>query len=291
FLAAGPVKGARLKPIFVSEFERQSGESFARSFWSFPKFSDLLRSMPDLVEVIPPNGPGDITVRLWVTPSSVASPSSTASPVPAPIKFIPSPLWHAFTNPDPKRRRYYHRKTSDVIHYVDGDGSELGKAFAAKVATDPSYVEITPISPLEQSTWMQEFLSAQSLTERTRSSLDGITEVPYSSQINKAFAAALGERAGDWRSFRISKVHAKIQEWATRYGLHILQAVHTQEPAIAARPSETTALQKSEVASTSPIDAETRRLLHAVVDALEPRELANVLVPASVLSRIASAHH
>lgn len=289
FLSAGPLKGARLKPLFVAEFERQTGDSFARAFWNYPKFSEVLRAMPDLVELIPPQGPGDITVRLWVTPTTLSQdPASTGVSVSAPLKYIPSPLWHAFTNPDPKRRRFYHRKTSEVIHYVEGDISNFTKLLAAKVSADPNYVEITPISPADQSTWMQEFLTAQSLPERTRSALNGITQVPYSSQINKAFSAAVGERAGDWRSFRIAKVHARVQKWADASGVVLPSG--TSLPELTPAPSiEASPPQSQDTVSSLPLDHGTKRFLHAVVDALEPHEVANVLIPASVLFRIAAA--
>src|SRR2546428_10349260 len=108
-LAVGPQKGAALKVLLAREFERRTGTPFHQAFWTFPKFSAFLATNADLVNVVAPGGPGDISVSLR---QAAQQDRTGVATIPAPLlpgRFLPSPIWNAFANPDPRRRRFLNR--------------------------------------------------------------------------------------------------------------------------------------------------------------------------------------
>lgn len=281
-LSVAPMKGARLKPLVMVEFERRTRTSFAQAFWNFPKFSDLLKVVEDLVE-IDRSGPADILIRLRSHEASSTSSSASVSNLSS-QPYIHPGLWHAFNNPDGRRRRFYHRKTGEVVHYVEG--SQVDADFVARVAADPDFVEIKPIPVAEHSAWMKEFATTQMLPETTRAAAISLASVPYTSQLNRAFTAALEGYAEGWRRFRTSKVLARVQKWAKENNIAIPELIRTPvERAIDAASNVSAATTGAALGLTH----DTRKLLHALVDSLDETDLAHVLVPASALVRIAGA--
>lgn len=286
-LSAGPQKGARLKPLLVREFERRTRTTFQQAFWNFPKFSAFLAANADLLEVIPPGGPGDVTVQLrkGLLPSQ---PLSSATAVP-PRPFLSKPLWHAFTNPDSKRRRFYHKLSGQLAHYVEGSQTHPNPRIAAAVAADPNYAEIVPITAEQQATWMREFLESVTLPEAKRSVVANLMGIPYSSAVNTAFMATLGDYAEGWRKFRAARVHEAARVWAERRGIPFEQPAGSGLRSISAPTGgvmDTAAAETPAFAGARERDA--RRWLHTLVDSLETSELTQVLLPATVLLRITS---
>lgn len=283
-LAAGPQKGARLKVLLVREFERRAATTFQQAFWTFPKFSAFLAANADLVEVNAPRGPGDLTIRL--RPQVTQDPSPTSVPqLASPARFLPPPVWNAFTNPDPRRHRFFNKVSREIVHYLENSQEPPSPRIAALVANDPNYVEIVPASAEQQGAWLKEFLASVSIRESKRPLLTKLAEMPYSSAVNTAFGATLGDLAESWRQFRASKVNQVIRTWIERSGVALDQLCglpstgeSIREPvlghgALSAPPALTAA-------------PEMRRWLHTLVDALEAPDLAQILVPAAVLLKL-----
>jgi len=156
-LVAGPIKGAKLKPQLVRQFELRTGMGFRGVFPDYLKFSDFLSANKDLVDVTPPQGQGDITVQL--KGNHVAAPRITWQAGNAPVSFeLPRPLWQAFTNPDPDRRRFFNRETRDVVHYIEDSSEEPNPRIRTQVRDDPNFVEIEPAGAELQKEWMREFV-------------------------------------------------------------------------------------------------------------------------------------
>jgi hypothetical protein len=286
FLRVGPLKGARLKPALVSEFERVTNRRFADTFWQYDKFSDFLNANDDLVEVSRPPGPGDVTVSLRQNETTEPTQAELIPASPKSQRFIRRPLWYAFTNPDPRRRRFVHRDTSEVVHFLTGNENGFGQQYASKVAADAAYVEITPISAAEQGAWMKEFIGKLPLNDSVRTSLRTIAEIPFSSEINRAFAASLGDYAEKWREFRTSKVDEHMHKWAEQVGMTLDGIVHkSPELSIDNLPVQPTATMM--LGTSLSHYGEIRRLLHHAIDALDDEELRRVLLPASALTRVA----
>lgn len=296
-LSATALKGARLKPLVANEFERRTGVSFRQAFWNSPKFSDLLKLNEDLVE-LDTSAPGDIMVRLRAPASGIGAgvianylTLGFGTPVNASYltaqPYVHPGLWHAFTNPDPRRRRFFHRHTREVVHYLEGDNS--GALFVARVSADPNFVEIKPVSAVDQSEWMKEFVHRQSLPESTRKSLLSIAELPYTSHLNRAFTGALEGHSEGWRHFRTAKMLERIHRWAEDNNVALPELIRTPTERPIKRTVETLP-PPSPTLGAAPMRADTRRMLHALVDMLDEAELSHVLVPASALLKIPSAY-
>jgi hypothetical protein len=155
------------------------------------------------------------------------------------------------------------------------------------VAADQDFVEIKPIPRAEHSAWMKEFVHSQQIPEATRSPLLSIAALPYTSHVNRAFGAALEKYVDAWRRFRTVRVLERVKAWAAQNNLVVPDLFRSPlERGI----KEASAQAQGVATSSAPVvgvSADTKKLLHALVDALEERELPHVLIPASVLSRIA----
>ncbi len=284
-LAAAPQKGSRLKVLLAREFERRAGASFQEAFWNFPKFSAFLAANADLLDVIAPDGPGDITVQLrqdvLSRPPSLLPESSSF------VRFLPPSVWSAFTNPDSRRRRFFNRVTGDVAHYIENSQEAPNPTVAATVASDSNYIEILPVSAEQQSAWLKEFLASVRLPESKQVLLGTLAETPYSSAVNTAVAATLGDLGESWRQFRAAKVHEAVRSWAERRGVPLDQVL-----GLAASKGHMTTEQhtRHEFAATAPREAssvhELRRWLHTLIDSLDPADVSQILLPASALFKL-----
>jgi hypothetical protein len=279
-LATGPQKGARLKGLLSREFERRTETTFPQAFWKFRKFSAFLAANADLLEIVPPDGPGDITVRLRQpgTPDQLAASSPSLA---SPGKSLPPAVWNAFTNPDPRRHRFFHRGTGNVAHYLEASKEYPNPKIAAVVAGDSNYVEIIPVSAEQQRSWLVEFLASVQVPESKRSLLATLSAAPYSSAVNTAFVATLGEYAESWRQFRASRVQGAVRDWAEQTGVPFDQVVGLSVPP---RQVESTPQEAATLAPPS-VD-ELRRWLHSVIDNLDAAGVSQILLPAGALFKL-----
>lgn len=284
YLITAPLKGAKLKPLLAREFERRTGQSFFSIQPSFQKFTDFLRAYADTVEVTLPEGPGDISVRLRVDAASASSTASISEgwkPQATSRVKVSTPIWLAFTNPDTKRKRFVHRDSLHVVHFNDAEFAEYG----ANVQGNPSYVEIPGIAGTEQSAWMREFIDTLSVAEGERATLRSLAAIPYSSSVNRAFGGALKGNMEAWMAFRTNKIEERIRHWAEAHSME--HAIGRAKEAAADKMSP--AGMPAPAASALPAADETRRQLHRAVDALDTAELAQVLIPATVLAKLAGS--
>ena len=278
-LSSGPEKGARLRPLLEREFERKTGSSFRQTFWNFPKFSAFLAANADLFEVVPPAGPGDITVKLrgeQATPEAANSLPPGLRP-----RFLPPPIWNAFANPDPKRRRFFHRTSGQIVHFIEGSDEHPNPRIAATVRADLAYVEVRPVSADAQAAWMREFLETAVLPESKKDVLRNLAGIPYSSSVNTAFFAALGDNGDEWRQFRSVRLHDSVRAWAQEKGVPFEQLI-----GLVAAPSPSASSSSASPLLDSTAMPDFRRSLHEVVDALDQGELHQVLLPASVVLKL-----
>ena len=110
----GPQLGARLKVQLTSALGLRL--SLPRDEWHtlVPRLSYFLAAHSDLVVVQRPAGPGDIRVSL--RDASVSTDAAESEP--AKIWYRPD-VWQAFVNPDSRRRRFFHRQSHQVVHFID----------------------------------------------------------------------------------------------------------------------------------------------------------------------------
>lgn len=273
-LSCGSVLGARLRPLLVDEFRRATRRDLEPVLKSFGKFSAFLAANADLVDVHSDNS-GDIRVSLKAVETSQA-------PAPGSTRRLSRDLWQAFTNPDERRRRFYHRDTREVLHYMDGSAEGIDKSLALRVSSDDRFVEIEFAHAQDQNGWMREFLdSTRGLSDSTRRVAGHLVGVPYESSVNWAFASALGAYGQAWRRFRSIKVSDRVERWAEKNSIVLEPDV--SEPAAGISPTSLGGVGLS----TTPVDAEELRSgLQSAIRSMNARELAQVLVPASVCARI-----
>ena len=271
-LAAGPLLGARLRPLLIEEFRRATARDLEPVLRSFGKFSGFLANNADLVYVQPDSRSGDIRVSLRAD----GQPPQAAT---LPRRRFSSQLWRAFTNPDERRRRFYHRDTREVVHYLSGSPNDLDTSIANRVDADDKFVEIEYARAPEQSRWMQDFLeSTDALSESTRRIARHFVGIDYDSSVNTAFESALGSYGYDWRGFRAARVSKHIEQWAQKnsisldlggIGVAVVDSVSVVDSA------------QSEVR-----EHDLRAGLQSLIATMTLTELKQVLIPASVSVRI-----
>jgi hypothetical protein len=285
-LAVGPQKGSRLKVLLAREFEKRTGTTFQQAFWNFQKFSAFLAANADLLDIVPPDGPGDITIRLRQASVFDLQPLSHPPPV---GRFLPPPVWNAFTNPDPRRRRFFHRFSGEISHYIEASQEPPNPKIAATVATDPNYLEIHPVSAEQQSFWLKEFLASVPIPENKQQVLKALAATPYSSAVNTAFMATLGvgEFAESWRQFRAARVQEAVRGWADRCGVPFDQVFGLLAPPNQMM-TERSMRQETATPATqeSPSTQELRNWLHSLIDHLSAADVSQILLPASTVFKL-----
>ena len=276
-LSSGSVLGARLRPLLVEEFRRATKRDLEPVLKSFGKFSAFLAANADLVDVRADDS-GDIRVSLKAA-------GAPRVPAPGPARRLSRELWQAFTNPDERRRRFYHRDTREVVHYMDGSVEERDKSLARRVSSDGRFVEMEFSRAQDQNGWMREFLDSTSgLSDATRRVAGHLVGVPYESSVNRAFASALGVYGEAWRRFRFAKVSERVERWAETNS--IVLEPGGSDPAAGTSPVSLDGVDPS----STPVDAEElRSSLQSAIRSMNATELAQVLVPATVCARIGGA--
>lgn len=161
-LSSGSMLGARLRPLLVEEYRRTTTRDIEPVLKSFGKFSAFLAANADLVDVRSDDKSGDIRVSLKTT----RAPQGSAL---QPSRRLSREIWQAFTNPDERRLRFYHRDTREIVHYLDNSSETLDKSLARRVSSDDKFIEIQFARAQDQNGWMREFL--------------GVCEVPSSCRV------------------------------------------------------------------------------------------------------------
>ncbi len=240
--ARSPELGARLKQRLTASLREQGLPPFDERALGHKSFQVFLeKTQAEWLTVSRPSeGPGDILVSLLAPPSTAAALPAR----PEPPSHFRNEVWQAFTNPDPSRKRYLHKRTGELVHFKAGERSQHAVAYSA--ATD-EYAEIEFIDGARQREWMEEYLNAVPIVGDERQAYESMMAAPYSSAMNVAFTRALGGKQEQWREFRTSRVATAIVDWASKYAvpIHLLgRASSTSEPTpvrsqdqeVAARP-------------------------------------------------------
>lgn len=275
-LSSGSMLGARLRPLLIEEYRRTTARDLEPVLKSFGKFSAFLAANADLVDVRSDDKSGDIRVSLK-TARAPHGPALMSS------RRLSKELWQAFTNPDERRRRFYHRDTRELVHYLDDSSEALDKSLARRVSSDERFVEIQFARARDQNGWMSEFLdSTGGLPDSTRRVASHLVSVPYESSVNWAFASALGAYGEAWRRFRAAKVSDRAEQWAEKNAL----SLQAEDPASDAETSPATADDAGPSSASDTTTEELRKSLQSAIMLMSPTELAQVLVPATVCARL-----
>lgn len=215
-----PELGARLKQRLNSLLINKGRNPFDERNCGYKRFSDFLQDvLGNKVSIERPDGAGDILVSLRhpvptqsllgiCSPDGVSPKEEKRTPV------IRSDMWEAFTNPDPKRKRFFQKETRAIRHFLQ-EGSSPSKE---EIERDPSqFIEITPISGQTQVEWMRVFLDLLRLPPSQRQPFDALISQPYTSGVNAAFTRALGENGYSWRQYRTNNILEIVKTWTKQH--------------------------------------------------------------------------
>jgi hypothetical protein len=210
-----PEIGARLKQRLNAAFIANGFGRFNEQLLGYRKFKDFLeQGTSGMINVERQGEKGDVWVSLRENirghSESIECSRATARGIGQPQPVVRSDIWQAFCNPDLQRKRFLHKKSVAVRHYMVQQGmpADIGSHL-------DDYLEIVPISGTTQTTWMREFLEFLSISPSKKATLEAIVKEPYSSSINSTLTHALGTTdGGGWRLFRTKQIHSVICKWA-----------------------------------------------------------------------------
>ena len=244
------------------------------------------RSQPQLV---PLQRPGRLTQRRVVSLDEEDMPKPE---IPAaaggPYRDIPvdwEALEDAFENNAPEVHSYLHLAAGDVLRVVDGVADPQ---MHARIAADPTYLRIDPVSSREQYRWMERFIPMvenPELSEKLTQAIDGKGAFRRFKDVLMAY----GPERERWFSFRSERLRIFMEAWLNAHALNpVARPVWVPEipPKIegAAELTEGTAAPATAVVAreeTAPPrdmrrgkSVETlRKNLRDIADALGPRDL------------------
>ncbi|MPZ17344.1 MAG: hypothetical protein GEV06_05460 [Luteitalea sp.] len=281
----GPQLGAKLKVRLTSALGQRLGLPADAWHGLVPKLSHFLAANSDLVDVLRPAGPGDIRVSL----RDAAAGRPHIEVESTKVWYRPD-AWTAFVNPDPNRRRFFHRQRHEIVHFSTQSTAPQNPQLADRVARDPQFVEIQFAGAEEQQAWLREFLDTTPLiSEAHKRVARHFVDVPFDSSINAAFAASLGPHGDAWRRFRAKKVDDFVIAWAERNAVDLDTLKRFPEPGpLAAHPTVDTMLASPSEpqAAHATAGGDPRSALLKFIASLEDSELRQVLIPLSAVERI-----
>lgn len=136
-------------------------------------------------------------------------------------------LEDAFENNAPEVHSYLHVKTGEVLRVVDGIADP---EMHSRIALDPNYMRVDPVSSREQYRWMERFIpmvADEDIQERLSSAIDGKGAFRRFKDVLMSYAA---ERER-WFAFRSERLRVFMEAWLGAHGLKpVARPVKVAEP-------------------------------------------------------------
>lgn len=196
-------------------------------------------------------------------------------------------LEDAFENNAPEVHSYLHLETGEVLRVVDGIADP---EMHARIAGDPNYLRIEPVSSREQYRWMERFIpmvEGGELRDRLSAAIDG----KGAFRRFKDALMAYGSERERWFAFRSERLRVFMEAWL---GAHALEPVaRAAVPASVAPVAEPGASMQEQLAGRRSRSAEAlRRQLRELAETLGPRDLEKVTAFAEFVKakRVARAY-
>lgn len=188
-------------------------------------------------------------------------------------------LEDAFENNAPEVHSYLHLAAGDVLRVVDGVADPQ---MHARIAADPSYLRIDPVSSREQYRWMERFIPMvenPELAEKLTQAIDGKGAFRRFKDVLMAY----GPERERWFTFRSERLRIFMEAWLNAHALNpVARPVWVPEtppkPEAAAATPEGPRETREEPAPPREVrrgkSVETlRKNLRDLADALGPRDL------------------
>jgi hypothetical protein len=223
-----------------------------------------------------------------------SSPSLPAVPT-GPLKDVPvdwEALEDAFENNAPEVHSYLHLVTGEVLRVVDGVADPQ---MHVRIASDPNYLRIDPVSSREQYRWMERFIPMVEDAE-LRAKLTVAIDGKGAFRRFKDVLMAYGPDREKWFTFRSERLRTFMEAWLTAHAIHAIPRPQWLDPGVEDResaPPDSTVGPPSAVPSSTSLGPESegprsasgrrrsaeasRAHLKELADGLGPRDL-DVLV-------------
>ncbi|MBK9262247.1 MAG: hypothetical protein IPM54_20885 [Polyangiaceae bacterium] len=125
-------------------------------------------------------------------------------------------LEDAFENNAPEVHSYLHLVAGDVLRVVDGVADPQ---MHARIAADPTYLRIDPVSSREQYRWMERFIPMvenPELAEKLTQAIDGKGAFRRFKDVLMAY----GPERERWFSFRSERLRIFMEAWLNAHALN-----------------------------------------------------------------------
>jgi hypothetical protein len=198
-------------------------------------------------------------------------------------------LEDAFENNAPEVHSYLHLGTGEVIRVVDGVADP---ATHGRIASDPNYLRVDPVSSREQYRWMERFIATVEegpLRQKLLQSIDGKGAFRRFKDVLVAYPVDR-ER---WFTFRSERLKTCMEAWLDAQGVSVVDRPEWQVPtAEDVRPAltRTTTTEAPKLESSEqrvirrtpvrppPISGDLRARAHDLIDSLSQRDLEAAVV-------------
>ena len=241
-------------------------------------------------------------VTLVVDPEEDMPNTENASAGGAATRDIPidwEALEDAFENNAPEVHSYLHLGTGDVLRVVDGVADPQ---MHARIAADPNYLRIDPVSSREQYRWMERYIPMvedPDLQGKLSQAIDGKGAFRRFKDVLMSY----GPERERWFAFRSERLRIFMEAWLSAHALNPIPRP-MWVPEVAPRSDSVPAAAAGEPVSPREEPREQRRgksvetlrkNLRDIADALGPRDLDTLTAFAEFLkARRAArsfAHH
>jgi hypothetical protein len=125
-------------------------------------------------------------------------------------------LEDAFENNAPEVHSYLHLVTGEVLRVVDGVADPQ---MHVRIASDPNYLRIDPVSSREQYRWMERFIPLVEDSE-LRAKLTIAIDGKGAFRRFKDVLMAYGPDREKWFAFRSERLRTFMEAWLTAHAIH-----------------------------------------------------------------------
>ncbi|MCC6215136.1 MAG: hypothetical protein IT376_09720 [Polyangiaceae bacterium] len=196
---------------------------------------------------------------------------SAAPPRDVPVDW--EALEDAFENNAPEVHSYLHLVTGEVLRVVDGIADP---DMHTRIASDPAYLRVDPVSSREQYRWMERFIPVvedTALRERLVRAIDGKGAFR---RFKDALMAHAPERER-WFAFRSERLRVFMEAWMSAHALVAVPRprVWTEPP-----PAKSEAIPPSQelpAARRARVLEALRRQVREIAESLGARDLEKVV--------------
>ncbi len=181
-------------------------------------------------------------------------------------------LEDAFENNAPEVHSYLHVSTGEVLRVVDGIADP---EMHTRIASDPNYMRVDPVSSREQYRWMERFIPMVDdveLKNRLAQAIDGKGAFRRFKDVLMAHAP---ERER-WFAFRSERLRVFMEAWLTAHALRPVARVAA--PVEGDPAAKTTGISQEQLSGRRARGAEgLRRQLRDLAESMGARDLEKVV--------------